>query len=52
MLIGRLIEEIAVGWPSYHQKTVVTKNDPMYSLVTDEFPQALKLHVPGFAAAN
>ena len=41
MAVGDLFKEIAAEWPSYLQKTVVTKNDPVYSLVTVDLPREL-----------
>jgi hypothetical protein len=32
--IKDLIEQIAAGWSSYHQKVRVDKTDPVYALVT------------------
>jgi hypothetical protein len=34
MAIRELIEQIAVGWPSYFQKGRVDKHDRIYELVT------------------
>ena len=45
MLIKELVEEIATGWPSYHRRVRVDKTDPLYALVTVQFPQTLYPYV-------
>jgi hypothetical protein len=45
MTIRDLIEQIAAGWPAYHEKETVTKNDPIFEMVTVLFPQALQPYV-------
>jgi hypothetical protein len=48
MTIGDLIKQIAAGWPAYHQNVRVDGSDPVYELVTTQFPDALRPHVAAF----
>ena len=48
MAIRDLIEQIAALWPAYHQKGRVDSRDPVYELVTTQFPEALLPHVAAF----
>jgi len=60
MAVGDLFKEIAAGWPSYLQTTVVNKKDPTYSLVTVDLPKELRsttanfefIHVEGSTGAG
>ena len=45
MAIRDLIEQISALWPAYHQKGQVDSHDPVYELVTTQFPNALLPHV-------
>jgi hypothetical protein len=45
MAIRDLIQQIVAAWPAYHQKGRVDKNDPVYTLVTRLFPEALLPYV-------
>ena len=38
MSLSSVIKQVAAGWPSYHQKIRVEKADPIYKLVTVDFP--------------
>jgi hypothetical protein len=46
MAIRKLLEQIADGRPAYHQQTRVNSEDPIYTLVLKQMPQALQPHVP------
>jgi len=46
--IGDLIRRIAAAWPSYHRKMRVDKTDPVYALVTVDFPKALHLYLTNY----
>ena len=48
MAIGELIEQIAAGWPAYHEKVRVDKSDPVYELVTNQFPRELQLYATAY----
>ena len=48
MRIRDLIEKVAVQWPPYRQKGRVDSSDPVYELVTAQFPEALQSHVAAF----
>jgi MrcB-like, N-terminal domain/Domain of unknown function (DUF3883) len=48
MTIRDVINRIAVGWESYHQKRTVDREDPVYALVVGDFPQALRPLVSAF----
>jgi hypothetical protein len=48
MLIADLFKEIAARWSSYRQQRTVDKEDPVYALVTNQLPEALKNHVAPF----
>jgi len=45
MAIRDLIQQIVAGWPAYQQKGRVDKTEPVYTLVTSLFPEALLPHV-------
>jgi hypothetical protein len=42
MAMRDLILRIAAGWPAYRQKERVDKDDPIYVLVVQKFPQELR----------
>ncbi len=46
--IGDLIRQIAAGWQSYHRKVRVDKTDPVYALVTADFPKALRPYIASY----
>jgi hypothetical protein len=46
--IRDLIRQIATGWPSYHRKLRVDKTDPVYALVTVDFPKALHPRIASY----
>jgi hypothetical protein len=48
MTITDLIEQIATGWPRYHQKVQVDRNDLVYALVVGQLPQTLQHEVAAF----
>jgi hypothetical protein len=48
MTIGDVIKQIAAGWPAYHQKAQVDRQEPVYDLVTMQFPEVLRTHVADF----
>lgn len=48
MAIRELIEKIAAGWPAYLAKVRVQRNDPVYTMVTRQFPQTLQTYVEDF----
>jgi MrcB-like, N-terminal domain len=48
MAISDLIEQIAAAWPAYHQKERVDSRDPVYAMITVQFPEALQPNVAAF----
>lgn len=45
MALRDLIEQIAADWPTYHQKETVESDDPVFEMITVQFPHALQPYV-------
>lgn len=48
MPIRNLIQEISAGWPEYHNKGRVDKNDPEFDLVVNQFSQVLDHYLAAY----
>jgi hypothetical protein len=48
MEIRDVLQQIAAGWPAYHKKGRVNKNETIYALVTKQFPEAIRLYLQAY----